>query len=514
VSGKHSGTRRCCLVVAVALVGGALVPGARMAQPAGAQTAEAFILSLKLPPEVAGGTWLLTVPTASGADAGLRLLDSGRVPRDGALRIPVDLIGARQIGDDETVFLHVSASRLIDKATAWATSASVGLPERSLAAGATEVLTAVPASRVPIHWDRPDTTPVRPDRQRRMDPSPPPRSAAPAAAPATAPTRGPARTRPDGARAQAEDSAGLTPVATGDMTGGQGMVPQGVVAPTGCRWYGACEFVKASKLFPGVRAFRWFSSQGIGTTATFQVESDFEQQWQNGVRGGGQAGPFKVEGFSTRTKSDKSGIIDTWPTRADCWSPPQRGDGPNCGTNQQTGHGFIPTYGRDTWQWQKVLVSVPSCYEAGCRSYDYTEERLRNFGYDGGTESEAAQLPDFDHRPSEVVRNRWGRFAIERPGAMVKVSTESEVTEEHGATINLEFSADEEHAANGSFTSTSTQKKVKKISDMIQVRDQGQLPFLQQVIRYDGRHEQWKYIYWTCEKVDGWSGGDCWDHGS
>ena len=97
---------------------------------------------------------------------------------------------------------------------------------------------------------------------------------------------------------------------------------------------------------------------------------------------------------------------------------------------------------------------------------------------------------------------------------MVKVSTESEVTEEHGATINLEFSADEEHAANGSFTSTSTQKKVKKISDMIQVRDQGQLPFLQQVIRYDGRHEQWKYIYWTCEKVDGWSGGDCWDHGS
>src|SRR5207302_2559989 len=143
---------------------------------------------------------------------GLRLLDSGRVPRDGALRIPVDLIGARQIGDDETVFLHVSASRLIDKATAWATSASVGLPERSLAAGATEVLTAVPASRVPIHWDRPDTTPVRPDRQRRMDPSPPPRSAAPAAAPATAPTRGPARTRPDGARPQAEDSAGLTPV--------------------------------------------------------------------------------------------------------------------------------------------------------------------------------------------------------------------------------------------------------------------------------------------------------------
>ena len=48
----------------------------------------------------------------------------------------------------------------------------------------------------------------------------------------------------------------------------------------------------------------------------------------------------------------------------------------------------------------------------------------------------------------------------------------------------------------------------------MQVRDQAQLPFLEQVIRYDGRHERWQYIYWTCEKVDGWSGGDCWDHGS
>jgi len=156
---------------------------------------------------------------------------------------------------------------------------------------------------------------------------------------------------------------------------------------------------------------------------------------------------------------------------------------------------------------------MPSCYEPGCRSYDYTEERLRNYGYDGGTEIDATQPSDFDHRPSEVLHNSWGRWAIQRPGGSVNVSTETQVTVERGATINLEFSA-EEGAANGSFTSTSTQKKLKKISDTIAVRNRAQLPFLEQVIRYDGGHEKWKYIYWTCEKVDGWSGSDCWDHGS
>ena len=75
-------------------------------------------------------------------------------------------------------------------------------------------------------------------------------------------------------------------------------------------------------------------------------------------------------------------------------------------------------------------------------------------------EIEATQPSDFDHRPSEVLHT------------------------------------------------------LKKISDTIAVRNRAQLPFLEQVIRYDGGHEKWKYIYWTCEKVDGWSGSDCWDHGS
>jgi hypothetical protein len=507
---SHDLKKRWYVTVSVVLVSGVLVPGSRMA-PAKAQTAEAFVVSVKLPSEVAGGSWSLTVPTESGADVGLRMLGTGRVPKDGALRIPVEIIRAAQTADD-TVFLHVSASRVIDKATAWATSASVGLPQSSLAPGTTEELTAVAAHRVPIHWDKPDTTPVRLDRQRRVEPSAPPKRATKPAAPATAPTRGAGRTRPSGTRARADGDTAATPVVTGD-TSGQGMVPQGVVAPTGCRWYGACEFVKASKLIPGVRAFRWFSSQGLATTATFVVESGFEQQWQNGVRAGGQAGPFKAEGFSTRTKTSKSGIVDEWPTRADCWAPPQPGDDPGCGTNTETGRGFVPTSGRDTWQWQKVVVSMPSCYEPGCRSYDYTEERLRNYGYDGGDEIDAAQRPDFDHRPSEVFRNRWGRWAIERPGGAVKVSTETQVTVEGGATIGLEFSP-EEGAANGSFTSTSTQKKVQKVTDAIVVRKQEQLPFLERVIRYDGSHEKWKYIYWTCEKVEGWSGGDCWDHGS
>jgi hypothetical protein len=440
------------------------------------------------------------------------MLDSGRVPKDGALRIPMEIIRAAQTADD-TVFLHVSASRVIDKATAWATSASVGLLQSSLQPGATEVLTAVAAHRVPIHWDKPDTTPVAPDRQRRVEPSSPPRPATKPAAPAMAPTRGDGRTRPSGTRAKGDGDTAATPMVTGDSTSGQGMVPQGVVAPTGCRWYGACESVKASKLIKGVRAFRWFSSQGLATTATFMVESGFEQQWQNGVRGGGQAGPFKAEGFSTRTKTSRSGIIDDWPTRADCWVPPQQGDGPGCGTNQETGRGFVPTFGRDTWQWQKVVVSMPSCYEAGCRSYDYTEERLRNYGYDGGNETDGVQRPDFDHRPSEVFGNRWGRWAVERPGGAVKFSTETQVTVEHGATIGLDFSA-EEGAVKGEFTSTSTQKKLQKTNDSIVVRGQAQLPFVDRVIRYDGGHEKWKYIYWTCEKVEGWSGGDCWDHGS
>jgi hypothetical protein len=262
-----------------------------------------------------------------------------------------------------------------------------------------------------------------------------------------------------------------------------------------------------------VRAFRWFSSQGLGTTATFSVKRGFEQEWQNGIRFGGKKGPFSAEGHSTRTKSSSTEIVDIAPTRADCWTPAQSGDGPNCGTRQQTGHGFVSVWGLDTWQRQKVEVTVASCYEPGCRPYTYTEERVRNYQYDGGAELDPPQLPDFDKRPSEVRAGRWGSYAKHPPASSVTISSETSVTVEKGATVKLEFSA-AEGAANGTFVSTSKQKKVDRISDAISVRNEAELPFLTDRLRYDGGHDKWKYIYWTCENAAGWTGGACWEHGS
>ncbi|MGH9021801.1 MAG: hypothetical protein ACRDV9_01655 [Acidimicrobiia bacterium] len=496
-------------VLVMALVGSGLPASTGVDAAEGQGT---LTLSVTLGSQVAGGMWSLTAPTETDEGVGLRLLDDGAVPDDGKLVVSVPDLPERALAADETTFLHLSVSRPVDDQSAWVSAASIGLLGTEVAAGRAHALQAVAPQLVPVRIGRVEVVPVPLDRQRSVEPSndPAPAPAPGPGTPAEAPVRGAPRPQ---RRVASSQSAAVTDIPSADPdTSGQGLVPQRVV-PAGCNFAGVCERVKASKLIPGVRAFRWFSSQSLGTRATFQVKNSFAQEWENGFRAGGKAGPFEVSGHSTRTKSKEGGIVDTGPTRADCWTPVQTGDGPGCGTNQQTEHGFVPVWGRDTWQWQKVEVTASSCFDFGCRPYTYTEERLRNYQYDGGTEFDPVQRRGFGERPSEVRAGRWGSFAELPPGAQVAVSTETSVTKAQGATIKLEFSS-EEGAANGSFTSTSKQKQVDKIEDVISARNQVELPFLTNRLRYDGRREKWEYVYWTCENEDGWTGGACWEHGS
>jgi hypothetical protein len=250
----------------------------------------------------------------------------------------------------------------------------------------------------------------------------------------------------------------------------------------------------------GVLAFRGNSYRPVGARSTFSVKEESVQRWDVGVRIA--AGPFSVGG---QTESEVAeGSTTTWPLRGDCWLPARPNDGPTCDP-----WGVVWAYGRDTWLWEKhLIVTCPFPFVGAC-IFD-TEERLRQYTYDGGAEDDWDEAR-FDlgwfEPPGDImgdVRGHWARYA---PGTLIERWAEEKVTESAGAAIAITLP---ESLGGATFESSVENQTLDRVTNTHQIRPTSELPFLGWVYRYDWNYSPWKYEFWSCETAPGHPGGTCW----
>ncbi|HEX6595353.1 MAG TPA: hypothetical protein VF045_00355 [Acidimicrobiales bacterium] len=292
--------------------------------------------------------------------------------------------------------------------------------------------------------------------------------------------------------------------------------------PNGCQFRNGnfqCSTFLQGRNFT-VSALRWWSTKNFGMRSTFQVESGAVQEWQNGSRVGASAGAgaFGVSGTTSRTVTSTQGttIVDIWPERGECWGlaggsvPPANSY--NCGhpgphLSTFNGNGYWGAYGNDAWRWEQYRWDVQQ--PSGFR-YSYVEEIVRNVGYIGGTAYVHNLGPlGFNERSTDIRANQWGWWSQHFPGAQRIEFTEGEVSVTGAAQFEIK-AAIGSFAAEGSFSSASTQKNRSKVAMHHRFINNFEHPGYGMAIRYD-RDFSKRYEYWSCQLHQGWSGGaPCW----
>lgn len=288
-----------------------------------------------------GGRAAVAIPRAA--------VDALRSPLPGGSRSPL------AEDDDENLFVHYTGSKPVPgTATAWVSTASVGMSPSLAKPGKALVLTASasvladievnpgpptlttptihpanPAPQMPF-GEAADEAPVpleAPIMGTGKNPTPPPTVPGP-----------PTKPRPNNATLKL---AGVPPV--------RAVVGDACYFNNGAY---TCQYLESTRNFTA-QAYRGLSSKGPMTRSSFRVLNGMVQEWENGTRTreGGTWGPFTIEGTTSRELRQANGVeaADTWPLRGECWAGVDRSvNATNCnmGTQENPIMGTHPSHGQ------------------------------------------------------------------------------------------------------------------------------------------------------------------------